>query len=39
MDNELQFHIDEIMKHKKIVRSYLLFASRVLELKGRKHDG
>ena len=38
MDNELQFHIDETMKHKDNVKNYLLFVSRVLELKGRKHD-
>jgi len=38
MSNELQFHIDETMKHKKCVKNYLLFVSKVLELKGRKHD-
>lgn len=38
MENELQFHIDETMKHKNNVKNYLLFVSRVLELKGRKHD-
>ena len=38
MDNELQFHVSETMKHKNKVKDYLLFVSKVLRLRGRKHD-
>lgn len=38
MDKDLQYHIDETIKHKTNVLNYLLFAGKILNLKGRKHD-
>lgn len=36
--DKLQHHINETNKHIKLVRSYLLLASKILNARGRKHD-
>lgn len=37
-NTDLEFHIQETMKHKDNVKNFLLYASKIIEMRGQKHD-